>query len=766
MEATYTDSASASASASAVGRMWVRSSVAVWFVCFPVILLGGCSVLEPDPIGRISAASSGQVASGAAVLGRFEIRLKGGDPAQAFLSVRDSVEKRDVIRSIAGEAFLGAASGRETVDEKLGSFFLKDRVRYRCRRQTVSGFESKGNSVVLRGDLSCQGEVKSVPYTLAFSLGSQRRLNFQLRVLHPDINRAYVSFGSSADERFFGFGEQFTYFDLKGRRVPLLVMEQGVGRGAQPITFGADVTARSGGDWHTSYAPIPYTITSRLRAIFLENSEYSVFDMRRADRVVFEVFSNTVSGAVLSGDSPGQLVEDYTAYAGRMRPLPDWVHSGAIVGLQGGTRRVREILARLKGASVPVAAFWVQDWEGQRLTKFGKQLWWNWELDQARYPNWPELRRDLERDRIRLMVYINPFLVDASTKEGHPRNLFAEAKRKGYLVRTEQGQALILQHVGFPAALLDLSNPAARAWIKGVIKSNLIGVGASGWMADFGEGLPFDARLFSGSPREFHNRYPEEWAQVNREAIREAGRENDIVFFNRSGYTRSPRHSTLFWLGDQLVSWDRHDGIKTAVTGLLSGGLSGYAFNHSDIGGYTTITNPLMNYHRSKELQMRWTELAAFTAVFRTHEGNRPDANHQFHSDAETLKHFSRMARVFRALFPYRKELVTEASLRGWPIVRPLFFHFPNDTRTYSIDYQQFLFGSELLVAPILDRGATTKQVYLPDGNWVNVWTGETQGGGRDVVVPAPLGRPPVFFRAGSRAGEAFRAALSRDGLL
>jgi alpha-glucosidase (family GH31 glycosyl hydrolase) len=91
------------------------------------------------------------------------------------------------------------------------------------------------------------------------------------------------------------------------------------------------------------------------------------------------------------------------------------------------------------------------------------------------------------------------------------------------------------------------------------------------------------------------------------------------------------------------VSWDEHDGIKSAVTGLLSSGLSGYSLEHSDIGGYTAIDHPLLKYHRSKELLMRWSELAAFTVVFRTHEGNRPEVNHQIYSDEETFRHFSRI---------------------------------------------------------------------------------------------------------------------------
>ena len=208
--------------------------------------------------------------------------------------------------------------------------------------------------------------------------------------------------------------------------------------------------------------------------------------------------------------------------------------------------------------------------------------------------------------------------------------LFAEAERLGYLVEKADGTSYLIKNTNFSAALVDLSNPQARAWIKSVIKTEMIDkAGASGWMNDFGEALPFDARLrFGADPAIWHNRYPEEWALVSREVIEEAGRD-DIVFFNRSGFTQSPGAATLFWLGDQLQSWDEYDGIKTAVVGLLSGGVSGFSLLHSDTGGYVVLKLDLLGktfpvIARTPELFMRWIELNAFTAVFVPMKGSTP----------------------------------------------------------------------------------------------------------------------------------------------
>jgi alpha-glucosidase len=438
--------------------------------------------------------------------------------------------------------------------------------------------------------------------------------------------------------------------------------------------------------------------------------------------------------------------------------------------LQGGTQKVLDLSERLEALDTPVAAYWLQDWVGQRETSFGTQLWWNWELDRGHYPDWNALRERLAEEDVRLMTYVSPLLAtDVAKKKSYRRNLFEEAASKGYLVKNREGEPYRIKITDFSAALVDLTNPEARAWYEDVIKDELIGNGASGWMADYGEYLPYDAVLSSGAdPKSYHNRYAEEWAEINREAIQEVGREDDIVFFNRSGYSKSPSYSTLFWLGDQLVDWDEHDGIKSAVTGLLSSGLSGYAFEHTDVGGYTAIDHPLLKYHRSKELLMRWVELAAFTVVFRTHEGNRPEVNHQIYSDEETLRHFSRFAKVYAAWKPYRMELVKEAAETGLPVVRHPFVHYPHDPEVYGLDYQ-FMVGPDFMVAPVLDPGEEEVEVYLPAGRWVHLWSGRRYGSPEEGVyetVRAPVGEPAVFYKEGSEAGRRFREELERQGLL
>ena len=709
-----------------------------------------------------------QIKSEDFTLGNFNVNVKVGSEKSFQLSVHHQKNPNKTLWStIPGETFLAAGKGKEEIHEKKGSFFVREDEIDVCEEQTVTSAQMQSNKLVIEGKLTCDSD-KVLSYSFGLSAISANKLNFATSISEPTYNRTYLIYQSEENEGFYGFGEQFTYFDQKGKQLPIFVGEQGVGRGEEIISTAVDIAAKSAGTWYTSYAPVPHYVSSKLNSLYLTNNEHSFFDMREDDRVQISLFGNKMQGRIIYGETPLELIEEYTTYSGRMPELPDWIHNGAILGMQGGTESVLKRYNAMKAANGPVAALWLQDWVGQRKTSFGKQLFWNWELDNDRYPGWDKMVSDLKKEDVRVMTYINPFFANL-TKEDKPnirRNMYEELKEKGFLVKKPDGAPYLIENTSFSAGLIDLSNPAARKWVKEVIKKELIATGASGWMADFGEALPYDSVLHNADPVQYHNAYPEEWQKVNMEAVKEAGKDGEIVFFARSGYTRSPGTTTLFWLGDQLVTWSKYDGIKTAVTGLVSGGISGYSLNHSDIGGYTTIPVPwfipVSHYYRSKELELRWIELNAFTPIYRTHEGNRPENNHQFNDDQETLLHFARFANVYKAWKFYRVKLVKEAAQKGHPVIRHPWIHFPNDSEFKKMSYEQFMVGDELMVIPVLDEDEDTVEVYLPAGSWINLFTQELVKLDKPTrfEVKAPIGTPVVFYPAGSQVGKQFHQNL------
>ncbi len=252
-------------------------------------------------------------------------------------------------------------------------------------------------------------------------------------------------------------------------------------------------------------------------------------------------------------------------------------------------------------------------------------------------------------------------------------------------------------------------------------------------MNDFGEALPFDAKLYDGSdPAVWHNRYPEEWQRVNREAIEESGHGDDMLFFSRSGYTKSPGIATLFWLGDQLMSWDEYDGIKTALVGILSGGISGYSMMHTDVGGYVALKvmiegKPIPIINRTPELFKRWAELNAFTAVMRATKASRRTCR----CSSTARPKFSRISRAARR------------STKDWPLTGNAWLRKPRQGHSALPASLPALPGRPQHARPALpvpararrdgracaDKGAETVDVYFPpDDEWTDLWTGANVG--------------------------------------
>lgn len=564
-------------------------------------------------------------------------------------------------------------------------------------------------------------------------------------IKHNDnINRFLLNVPASKSEHIYGCGEQYSKLDLRGEKVPIWVQEPGLGRGKDLLTLMAEVKQGYGGNAFTTYFSQPTFVSSDNWYLHSEGTAYCEFDFKNPQvhaLLFWEVPSRIIIGVE---DSAIENLSSLSEYLGRQKTPPSWVYDGMWLGMQGGREITSEKLDKALRSGVKVASIWCQDWEGIRITSFGKQLFWDWKPNEELYPDFAGYINELNDKGIKFLGYINPFLA----LEGP---LYAEAKEKNYCVKNKDGEDYYVYITTFPAAMIDLTNPEAVIWIKDVIKRDMIGKGLSGWMADFGEYVPVDAVLHSGISAElYHNQYAADWAKVNHDAVQEAGKEDEITFFMRAAYTGSSKYSAMNWNGDQLVNWSFNQGFATVIPGTISMGFTGIGYTHSDLGGYTTVAW----LKRSKELFMRWAELSAFTQIMRTHEGNRPDSNWQFDSDNETLSHLARMTEVYTMLKPYHKVLSQQYKTTGIPPVRHPYLHYENDETLHKLKYQ-YMYGEDLLVAPVVKKGKKQWKVYLPHDNWIHLWSGKKFSGGW-IKIDSPIGKPPVFYRSVSKSADLF----------
>ncbi len=630
------------------------------------------------------------------------------------------------------------------------AFSFKTKVTDKYKLKDKPEITNNNDTLLIEGFL--YNKTEKTAYILSFYSDENNALHWQAKVDDQNINYIDIQFESTATEQFYGFGEQFSHLNFKGKKFPVFSEEQGIGRGDAPVSFFTGIAGVKGNEF-TTYCAIPYTITTQNRALLIKNTEYLEFDLRKKDVLGIAVRSYTISGIVWTGKNHKKLTESYTEYTGRMPKLPEWAF-GTVLGLQGGSEKVKQIVDETLKANNPVTAVWIQDWVGKRQTKIGSRLYWNWLPDTVSYPNIKNFIAEMNSKGIKVLGYINPFLAEYGP-------LTDEAIAKNYLIKNKQGKNYKVAAGGFDAYMLDLTNPETVTWIKAIIKNNLIGNGFSGWMADFSEWLPFDATLYSGENAvKYHNQYMVDWARINREAIQEANKEKEIIFFNRAGYAESAKYSTLFWEGDQMVSWQKHDGLPSALNGLLSSGLSGISLNHSDIGGYTSVKRFPVKYIRSKELFFRWAEMNVFSPVFRTHEGLLPEDNFQFYNDSISQTLFAQLGRLHFALKPYFQFLNKEALALGYPMVRTCYFVFPEDEKTLQYE-KQFMLGDDVLVFPVLKKKQNKVSGYLPKGNWKHVLTKEEYSGGKEITIDAPLGQPAFFIKKESPWEEAFNKFFS-----
>ncbi len=551
-------------------------------------------------------------------------------------------------------------------------------------------------------------------------------------------NALKLIFSCRSNDHFLGFGAQTIKSDQKGEYIPVWTSEEGLRK-----LLESDVNPlwMVVGNRHSSYYPLPYFYNPAGFGFLVDTPYLTEFDLchNREDQWSMEGDTSKLKIYVLIADSPKRSVEIYTDLTGKPLLPQKWYFSPWNDAV-GGEDRVLEVARIIRENHIPSAVIWTEDWGGG--VKRGKDgsysFTYNWDLGRDLYPHFETMVAELHRMGFHFLVYFNSF-VDSKSR------IWNEIPHD-YLIKHEDGSPYMMLIPTLDwGSILDLTNPAAWEWAENKMKK-AIEMGVDGWMADYGEWLPYDSRVAEGEGKKFHNLYPLLWHRLNLEVMEKYSDERNFVYFTRSGYIGDQALTPVYWPGDQSTDFAVDDGLPTAIAVAVNLSWSGMLMYGSDIAGYMSLGNPPSD----RELFIRWTEFGAFSPVMRTHHGYFAFKNWNFYRDQYTLNWYRFYAIWHQRLFPYLySEAVTEGK-KGIPLIRHMLMEFPEDASLYDMPYQ-YMLGPFLLVAPVIERGARHRILYLPRGKWYDFWEKwSVNSRGEWIEANAPLERIPVFVRDGA----------------
>jgi len=521
-------------------------------------------------------------------------------------------------------------------------------------------------------------------------------LNRYATPLGTDGTDAHLCWDLGHDERLFGLGEGFGPLDRRFAHHDLWVRE--TFSNATPAAYKQVPFVWSTAGWglfaHT---------TNRVR-LDLGASEHATAALRVEGTRALDLF-------VVLGDEPAELLERYCSLTGLPRVPPAWSF-GLWMGRISYDRQdqVERVAAELREHEVPCDVIHVDtDWFAERWVC-------DWTFAPDRFPDPEGMLARLREQGFRVSLWQWPYaLRQASVRAG--------AEEAGALLEAPDGGPVTLPGEWGDAGVIDLTRPEGVAWYRERLHP-LLEAGVAAIKADFGEGAP-GAGL--------HNRFPLLYNRTVFELSEEVVGARDAVIWARSAWAGSQRYP-LHWSGDGIA---RFADLPCVLRSTLSFGLSGFAFYAHDIGGSSGVPTP--------ELYVRWAQLGLLSSHTRAH-GTPPREPWAYGERAEGI--VRRYVELRYRLLPY---LVTEAHAcagRGTPLVRAMVLDFPHDRTARGLD-DQYLLGRALLVAPVLDA-REERDVWLPEGTWVDFWSGERVEGGRWLHVHAPLDHVPLWVRGGS----------------
>ncbi len=571
--------------------------------------------------------------------------------------------------------------------------------------------------------------------TLAVTVAPDRGGTFAVEVGAtgaPGIGAVRARFAAAAGERFHGFG---------GRR-------EGTSLWARTITnWVLDYRFPDASTGYYYAQPLAYS--SRGYGVLIDSPQLSQWRLGADQPHEWGVASRPSRlRLVIAPGGAARAIRGLTAITGRHRVAPAWSLGAALsrtVAVLNETpaqyqAKVQADVARLEREQWGVSAYAFEGWATLPPAFVRRTV--------AR----------LHRRGIRVLLYLRAFVSDDRART-EPPGRFAEAVAKGYVARTAAGRPYLFDSPfpGAQAALIDFTNPAARRWWAGIV-AGLLRTGADGFMNDFGEQALPGMHFASGATgAELHNRYPVLQHAATRAAVdaelRRHPRPAGVFFFVRAGSTGRPGSAAsenATFPGDETVDWSRDTGLASVIPDMLNRAVGGAPGFTTDIGGYAQFTPRGLLPPPSAELFVRWSQLAALTPFFRVHNSGLDGVRMPWDYDAATQRAWRAMAALHRRAVPLLRRQWAESARTGAPLTRPLWLADPAAGGSARAD-DEWLVGRDLLVAPVVTPGATSRPVRLPPGCWRLHGSGPALLGSRTVSVPAPLGGLPWLARCGTR---------------
>ena len=507
-------------------------------------------------------------------------------------------------------------------------------------------------------------------------------------------------------EKVYGLGERFTPFIKNGQTVDI---------------FNEDGGTAS----EQAYKNLPFYISSEGYGVFVNHTGRVSFEVgsETVSQVQFSVAGEHVEYLYIYGPSPKEILEKYTALTGRPTMPPAWSF-----GLWLSTSFVTEydeqtvggFIRQMAERDIPLSVFhfdcfWMREYQ-----------WCDFDWDPRVFPDPHGMLTRLKQDGLKISLWINPYIGQASP-------LFDEAKKLGYLLKRADGSVWQWDLWQAGNAIVDFTNPGAREWFKSKLRP-LLEMGVDCFKTDFGERIPTDVVYHDGSdPEQMHNLYTLLYNQTVWDVLKEFKKEDAIVFARSA--TVGGQTMPVHWGGDNS---SKFESMAESLRGGLSLGLSGFGYWSHDIGGFEGNPDPAVF--------KRWVAFGLLSSHSRLHGNESVRVPWAF--DEEAVDVTRKFAKLKQALMPYLMRTAKEVADTGVPMMRPMFLEFPDDRNCYTID-QQYMLGPDLLVAPVFNAEGNV-EFYLPKGNWINYFTKQIVEGGRWVTEHHGFESLPLYVREGS----------------